>query len=557
LKSSRATPVAAYRDASVPIDQRIEDLLGRMTLEEKAGLMFHPAIFIEADGAIAGGTEEAIVGQHLNHFNIYAAPLPRQHAEWHNVLQDIAASTRLGIPVTISSDPRHSYGEGSGASGSSDGLSSWPEPIGFAAVGDVAAVEEFGDIARREYRAVGIHVALHPMADLATEPRWARIAHTFGEDEALAARLVGGYVRGFQGEVIGPHSVACMTKHFPGGGPQQDGEDPHFPYGKNQVYPGGMFDYHLRVFEAAFAAGTAQVMPYYGRPVDTPYEAVGFGYNRDVITGLLRERYGFDGVVCTDWGLVTDMTLPDGSVWDAKAWGVERLSQDERVAKILDAGCDQLGGERSPEVVVALVQDGRVAQERVDVSARRLLRDKFRLGLFDEPRVDPGAAERICGSAPFRAAGERMQRRSAVILKNDGVLPLAEGANVQVLRRTAPYEERTSNFIERLFHAGDLDFKEPELSELLTLARAEPTVLVLHLDRPAVIPELADACAGVIAVFGASDEAVDDVLCGRVKAEGRLPFELPRSMAAVRAQLPDVPHDSEDPLFPIGFGLEF
>jgi beta-glucosidase len=140
--------------------------------------------------------------------------------------------------------------------------------------------------------------------------------------------------------------------------------------------------------------------------------------------------------------------------------------------------------------------------------------------------------------------------------KNEGVLPLGEDAEVQVLRRTAPYEKRTGNFIESLFHAGDLDFKEPELSELVALARAKPTVLVLHLDRPAVIPELADACAGIVAVFGASDEAVGDVLRGCVKAEGRLPFELPRSMAAVRDQLPDVPHDSEDPLFPIGFGLE-
>jgi beta-glucosidase len=548
--------VAAYRDASVPIDQRVEDLLGRMTLEEKAGLLFHPPIFIEGDGPIPGGTEESIVAQHVNHFNIYAAPPPRQHAEWHNRLQEIAASTRLGIPVTISSDPRHTVGQSSGASGSSEGLSEWPEPLGFAAVGDAAAVEEFGDIARREYRAVGIHVALHPMADLATEPRWARIGHTFGEDAALAARLVGAYVRGFQGAELGPHSVACMTKHFPGGGPQQDGEDPHFPYGKDQIYPGGMFEHHLRVFEAAFAAGTAQVMPYYGRPVGTPFEPVGFGYNRDVITGLLRERYGFDGVVCTDWGLVTDLTLPDGSVWEAKAWGVEELSQEERVAKIIEAGCDQFGGERIPEVLVALVEDGRIAEERVDASARRLLRDKFRLGLFDEPRVDAGEAERLCGNAEFRAAGDRMQRRSITILKNDGVLPLADGDDVQVLRRSAPYEERDGNFIERLFHAGDLDFKEPELSELLAAAHAKPTVLVLHLDRPAVIPELAAACAAVVAVFGASDDVVDDVLRGRVKAEGRLPFELPRSMAAVRAQQPDVPHDSEDPLFPIGFGLE-
>jgi len=548
--------VATYKDESAPIDQRVEDLLGRMTLDEKAGLMFHPPVEIGADGSIASGTEQSIAEQHLNHYNIYAAPPPRHHAEWHNRLQEIAASTRLGIPVTISSDPRHAYGESSGASGVSEGLSSWPEPVGFAAVGDAAAVEEFGDIARREYRAVGIHVALHPVADLATEPRWARIGHTFGEDATLVARLVAAYVRGFQGEAIGPHSVACMTKHFPGGGPQRDGEDPHFPYGKDQVYPGGMFEHHLRIFEAAFAAGTAQVMPYYGRPVGTQYEAVGFGYNRDVITGLLRERYGFDGVVCTDWALVSDMTLPDGSVWEAKAWGVEELSREDRVAKILDAGCDQLGGEWIPEVVVALVEDGRIASERIDASARRLLREKFRLGLFDQPLVDPGAAEEICGNVEFRAAGERMQRRSTIVLKNDGVLPLADGADVQVIRRSAPYEERDGNFIERLFHAGDLDFKEPELSELLALARGKPTVLVLHLDRPAVIPELAEACAAIIAVFGASDQAVDDVLHGRARPEGRLPFELPGSMAAVRAQKPDVPYDSVDPLFPIRHGLD-
>ena len=292
--------------STAAIEERVDELLARMTLEEKVGLMFHAPIFMNPDGTLLDDTEERIAGRHLNHFNIYSAPGPRQHAEWHNRLQDLAKTTRLRIPVTISSDPRHSFAENFAAAWSATGFSQWPEPIGFGALGDVDAVREFGDIARREYRAVGIHVALHPMADLATEPRWARIMHTFGEDGELAARLVAAYIRGFQGEELGPQSVACMTKHFPGGGPQLDGEDPHFAYGKDQVYPGGMFEYHMRVFEAAFEAGTAQIMPYYGRPVGTPLEEVGFGFNRDVVTGLLRERYGFDGVVCTDWGLVTD-----------------------------------------------------------------------------------------------------------------------------------------------------------------------------------------------------------------------------------------------------------
>jgi beta-glucosidase len=342
-----------------------------------------------------------------------------------------------------------------------------------------------------------------------------------------------------------------------------------------------MFEYHLRVFEAAFAAGTAQIMPYYGRPIGTPLEEVGFGFNRDVVTGLLRERYGFDGVVCTDWGLVTDAPMPDGSVFAAKCWGVEGLSAEDRLVKIIEAGCDQLGGESLPELLVEVVRAGRVSESRIDESARRLLRDKFRLGLFDDPYVDPDEAERVCGCAEFQASGGRSQRRSAVLLTNDGTLPLAEtrlyldgvsadvaaaygeiverpeDADVAVVRRAAPFEPRSGTFIESVFHAGDLDFKEPELGQLLELARRVPTVLVLHLERPAVIPELVDACAAIVAVFGASDEAVLDVLHGRSAPEGRLPFELPSSMAAVRAQKPDVPADSEAPLFAFGHGLSY
>lgn len=581
-----------YEDPRRPIDERVEDLLGQMTLEEKAGLMFHPPISMKPDGTLleeagdlgggGGGTTELVAGRHLNHFNIYDAPEPRLHAEWQNRIQQLAESTRLGIPVTLSSDPCHSFAERLGASWSAGSFSRWPEPIGFAAAGDEELVREFADIARQEYRAVGIHVALHPMADLATEPRWARIMHTFGEDAELAARLVAAYVRGFQGEQLGSHSVACMTKHFPGGGPQLDGEDPHFPYGKDQVYPGGMFDYHLGPFEAAFAAGTAQIMPYYGRPIGIGLEEVGFGFNRDVITGLLRERYGFDGVVCTDWGLVSDYRFADGSTFGAKCWGVEDLSAEERIVKIVEAGCDQFGGESLPELLAGLVRAGRITEARLDESARRLLRDKFRLGLFDDPYVDPDEAQRICGRAEFRAAGERAQHSSTVLLTNDGRLPLAgrprlyledvsaelaaaygevvarpDDADVAIVRRNAPFEPRTSSVIESRFHAGDLDFKEPELGRLLDLARRVPTVLVVHLERPAVLPELAEACAAVLATFGAADEAVLDVVFGRAAPGGRLPFELPSSMEAVRAQKPDVPFDSERPLLPFGHGLSY
>jgi beta-glucosidase len=583
-----------YEDPRQSIDERVEDLLAQMTLEEKAGLMFHTMLPMNPDGTLVEGesrfgplsTSELIRNRLMNHFNVLAGTQPRQMAEWHNRLQGLAEDTRLGIPITIATDPRHAFSNNPATSFMAGAFSQWPEPLGLAAIDDPALVEEFGDIARQEYLAVGIRVALHPMVDLATEPRWARINGTFGEDAALTARMAAAYIRGFQGAGIGPHSVACMTKHFPGGGPQKDGEDPHFPYGREQVYPGDNFEYHLSPFEAVFAANTAQIMPYYGMPIGLQFEEVGFGFNKDVITGLLRERYGFDGVVCTDWGLVTS-TEPQGRVFEARAWGVEHLSREARVQKILEAGCDQFGGEACPELVVALVRGGQVPEARIDESVRRLLRDKFRLGLFDQPYVDPAAAEQVVGSQRFQEAGARAQRRSIVLLKNGSragvpVLPLqgqpkiyveniapdtagAYGqvvgdiadADVAILRLSAPYQPREGNFLERLFHAGDLDFKEPELSRILGILERVPTIVDIYLDRPAVIPEIAERCAALLGNFGASDAAALDVVFGRHAPGGKLPFELPSSMDAVRRQKEDLPHDSENPLFRFGHGLSY
>jgi beta-glucosidase len=581
----------SYRNAGLPVSERVEDLLGRMTLEDKVGLFFHRPIAMNDDGTLLEGvgflgpmsTRALVIEKRITHFNVYGLPGPRATAEWHNALQRLARESELGIPVTISSDPRHGF-DGNLATGSTAGsFSQWPEPIGFGAAADEALVEEFGDIARQEYLAVGIRVALHPMADLATEPRWARIVGTFGEDADLVGRLAAASIRGFQGETLGPHSVACMLKHFPGGGPQKDGEDPHFAYGREQVYPGGNFEYHLQPFRPALDAGAAQVMPYYGMPVGTPFEEVGFGFNRDVITGLLRTRFGFDGVVCSDWSLLTDVRGADGEVLiEAKAWGVEDLTVEERLAKAVDAGVDQLGGEDCTDVLLGLVRNGRISEARIDESARRLLRDKFRLGLFDDPFVDPEAAERIVGQAAFREAGGRAQRRAIALLHNGGgVLPLRQGARIYVdgvdpevaagygevvaepaeaevaiLRVGAPFEPR-EGFLERLFRAGSLEYGPEQRERMLGLCATVPTVVDVFLDRPAVIPELAREAAALLADVGASDAAVLDVVFGRHAPTGRLPFELPSSSAAVETQRPDVPHDSQDPLYPYGHGLTY
>ncbi len=587
-------PQFPYQDASLSIGPRVEDLLARMTLADKAGLMFHTIVApgdLDAPGAMLNSTpaRTLVVEHRMNHFNLLGtAPNPREFAQWHNALQRLAAERPLGIPVTVSSDPRHHFTDNPLSSMMAGPFSQWPEPIGLAAIGSEELMREFADIARQEYLAVGIRVALHPQIDLATEPRWGRISGTFGEDADLTSRLAVAYIQGFQGEVLGPQSVAMMAKHFPGGGPQKDGTDPHFPYGREQIYPGDRFGYHLEPFRAVIAAGVSQIMPYYGMPVGTELEEVGFSYNKAVITGILREELGFDGVVCTDWGIVNDNDAVAelgpmfADLAKARAWGAEHLTPEERVIKIVDAGVDQFGGEGNPNVIVDLVQTGRLSEARIDESARRLLREKFVLGLFDNPFVDEDRAATVVGCADFFAAAARAQRASLTLLTNkvaaDGTptLPLGRDslvyvdgadaamvsahatvvatpteADVAIVRLKAPSDATL------MIQHGTLEFSDDEIERVLAICNRLPTVIEVHLDRPAVLTPFVDAAAAILGSYGVEPAALLDVLFGHAAPEGKLPFDLPRSMAAVVASRSDVAFDTEDPVFRFGHGLRY
>jgi beta-glucosidase len=584
-----------YEDPTRPVHERVEDLLSQMTLEEKTGLMFQPMINARKRGGLIEvpnmimpvGTSEMVVNRHIKHFNIVRGSSVEDTATWYNNIQKLAERTRLGIPVTISTDPRHSASDVPGTSIATEGFSQWPDPLGLAAAGDADLVERFGDIARQEYLAVGIRTALHPMADLATEPRWARMSGTFGEDAELASRMTAAYIRGFQhgGDGVGPESVSCMVKHFPGGGPQMDGWDPHFSYGRDQVYPGDNFDYHLIPFEAAFAAGVEQIMPYYGIPVGQTRNDVGMAFNKEIITDLLRDKYGFDGLICSDWMICeSNKLLGVAEIMEPTSWGVEHLSVRERYKMALTAGVDQFGGQLNPQHIIDLVRSGEIPEARIDASVRRILRLKFKLGLFDNPYVDAETTKETAGSEAFIQAGLEAQRKSVVLLKNEaGTLPLkgrpklyvenirpevasnhgdivatpAE-ADFAILRLATPHgEPRGKGFLERVFHQGDLDFKSPEKERILDILNTVPTVVDIYLERAAVIPEIAAVAKGLLATFGVNDEVLMEAVFGHVNPSGRLPIELPSSMDAVRAQKEDVPYDSENPLFPFGFGLRY
>ncbi|KAJ9652200.1 hypothetical protein H2198_008544 [Neophaeococcomyces mojaviensis] len=585
-----------YRDKSLSIDERVGDLLARMTLEEKAGTCFHNMITLGPDGSLSDAnpafnldsTETAVGEKHMSHFNLIG-PIddPRMTAQWHNLLQERALQTRLGIPITLSTDPRNHFTDNPGTAFNAGSFSQWPETLGLAAIRSPKLVENFANVARQEYLAVGLRVALHPQIDLATEPRWARINATFGEDANLSGELVEAYIHGFQGSKLGPESVATMTKHFPGGGPQKDGEDPHFPYGREQVYPGNNFEYHLKPFKKAIAAGGSQFMPYYGMPVGTEYEEVGFAFNKGVITGLLREKLGFQGIVCSDWGLVTDASIL-GQSMPARAWGCEHLSELERVVKIINAGCDQYGGEACPKYVIEAVKNGMISEARVDESVRRLLKEKFVLGLFDKPFIDVEHAATTVGKEDFRRAGEDAQRRAYTLLKNEkDILPLKfkegtklyiEGlsadllkarlptielieapvqADIAVLRLKAPYDRSRTGGFEQFFHAGALDFSTDEKTRQAKIYNAVPTIVDLYLDRPAVVPEIAEKAAAFLCSYGSSADAFLDVLLGQAKPEGKLPFDLPSSIEAVKNSREDMPFDTKNPVYRFGDGLSY
>ncbi|MGP3961230.1 glycoside hydrolase family 3 protein [Nonomuraea sp. 3N208] len=580
-----------YEDPRLSTAERVADLVTRLSLAEKAGLMFHTQVVATPDGRVSNapirpgrvGAADLVGGKLITHLNVTEMPGPREMARWQNAVQELAARSPHGIPVTLSTDPRHGFGHNAAASFAATDFSAWPDQIGFAAIGDADLVRRFGDVARHEYLALGLRAALHPSVDLATEPRWARQYTTFGQDGELAGRLVVAYLEGFQGATLGPGSVACITKHFPGGGPQRDGEDPHFPYGREQTYPGGRFDEHLAPFRAAIAAGTAGLMPYYGIPMGLewegePIEEIGFGFNRQIITGLLREHFGYDGVVCSDWGLVTDALSPDGSrILPARAWGAEELTPRERVRRIVEAGCDQIGGEECVDLLIDLVESGDIPESRIDESARRLLAVKFDLGLFDNPFVCEDEAAAVVGAPQFVAEGLAAQARAMVALTPldalpvqparlylDGLDPTAvagaaevvhdpRDADLIVVRVAAPWEARDTYMLESGFHAGRLEFAEADIARILDLAAVAPTALVVGLDRPAILTPFLDTGLTLLAEFGASDRAVLDVVLGVAKPQGLLPFDLPRSMAAVETSLPDVPGDTADALFRAGY----
>ncbi len=473
-----------YEDWRIPAYERAKDLASKMSLEQIAGLMLysrHQAVPSPSNGFSSGTYNgkpfaesganssdlsdqqvEFLTKDNLRHVLMTTVESPTVAANWNNNIQELVEGIGLGVPANNSSDPRHGANKDSEYNAGSGGtISQWPEELGLAATFDPTITKQFGSIASIEYRALGITTALSPQIDLATEPRWNRFIGTFGGDPKLATDMARAYVDGFQTsqhpienyENWGFQSVNAMVKHWPSGGPEEGGRDGHFAYGKFAVYPGDNFEMHLKPFiEGAFKLedGThkaSAVMPYYtiSYNQDQKYgENVGNGFSKYIVTDLLRNTYGYDGVVCTDW-LITADEGPTADVFAGKSWGVEKLSISERHYKVLMAGVDQFGGNNDAKPVLEAYQMGvkeygeEFMRKRFEQSATRLLLNIFRVGLFENPYLDPNQTEKIVGKPEFMKAGYEAQLKAIVMLKNKNqTLPIEAGKTVYVPKRTTP-----------------------------------------------------------------------------------------------------------------------
>jgi beta-glucosidase len=630
-----------YEDWRLPVAARVGDLLGRMTLEEKAGMLLINTLNAEAGGRLSDRGVEMIQAEKMTRFvfrnTVTPTPEPPppagaggrgggmggaqvtayEAAQFTNLVQEVAEGTRLGIPVVFKSNARNHHERDArwGISVAAGAFSEWPKEPGLAATRDTALVAEFGRIMRTEWSAIGLRGMYGYMADLATEPRWHRVHETFGEDADLASTIVGTLVRTIQGPRLGPGSVALTMKHFPGHGPQEGGADSHYPFGKSQSIPSGTLAYQLKPFRAAIAAGVSSIMPAYSILAGTRYvpNDVGVAFSRGVLTALLRDTLGFEGNLNSDTGIIGQ-----------RAWGLEGKSVDDQIAIAVNAGIDVLSGFDRNRQIVDLVKAGKIGEARLDAAVRRLLAEQFQLGLFEDPYVDADRAAYLVGNRAFQMKAEEAQRKSIVLLQNqDRLLPLraptAEApvrlytmgmrADVAGDARWGRYAVTSGDYDpakgerrpavpagtdyailrvevsnagasrELMFGGANQDelsllaFSDmarakswkvsPSLDDVRAVMReagARRTVLAIYFRQPYVLDEgsgLRDAGA-IVATFGVRDAALLDVLTGKARPTGKLPFALAGNAQAIVRQASDAPgYDRADTLFPFGFGLTY
>jgi beta-glucosidase len=642
-----------YEDWRLPEATRIEDLVIKMTIEEKVGLMFHPNIAVPPDGKVKFDlTEEEKAS--LNGNDQYSGPVGpggqkgaggpmangqmksiataksfileknfrsilnngvapiREFATWSNEMQAIAEGSRLGIPIMFSTDPRHGATLGAHVNGQQY-FSQWPSKegqVGISSARDTSILRKFGEVVAEEYRAVGLHMILGPQIDVMTEPRWERNMGCFSEDANLTAEMLAAFMDGAQGKNVGPGKILVHLKHWPGAGPHKNGS------GLWLVYPGNNFNYHLIPWKKGIEKGALAAMGYYS---GTYHDTLNVCFSKYFSTEVLYNQLGFKGVLCTDWGVVSGI-----GPLNPRLKG--KTSLKDNMEMVINAGVDQMGSETENQLLIDLVKEGKVKESRINQAVGRILQWHFRLGLFENPYVDPEEAVKIVRSEKNEKLGYQAQLESIVLLTNTGVLPAKNSSKIFVkgidkdiasTYATVVDDPKTADLIlvrettsrdgenpladmfakvpafgnikdpQKLMAAlmtamqtgigpdgkpfslgdimgidqdKDIEFPKEKWSSIKELAATGVPVVVAFnpTGSSVVLPaDLKTVTKGSIMIFDAQDNALLDVVFGKFKPIGKLTFEIPSSMEAVRNQKEDVPFDSEKPSFKFGDGISY
>ena len=480
--------VSAVNDWRLPAKERAAAYVQQMTVDEKIGQLFisdwrmgpkYPSARIPGHVASpdeSGVLDEAEVHQKTifgeqnlpgtttlikdwfaRHTIVRENARPEDMTDYLNQLQAVAEECDRFVPVSVASNSRNENGEIVFGMNDAGGVfPTWPGTLGIAAAirgSGMEVADQWADATRRSWNACNLRKGYMYMADCMTDPRWQRTYGTFGEDPDLICEIMEHIIPRIQGSENGvtPDGVAVTTKHFPGGGPRENGFDPHYAAGQWNVYatPGSLQKYHMPGFKVAVDKHTSSIMPYYSKPSaeksavqqdcegkDIPFDPYGFAYNRVFVHDILRGQMGFEGYLNSDTGIVHNM-----------CWGVEMLDIPERIGfAVNNAGIDVISGLFDNEA-------GREAYDRatngyydthalpegitpdmvtlndevLNRAVARTLTEMFALGMFENTYRDAKKAVEVCATPSDWENAARAHRESVVLLKNDGTLPLTAG----------------------------------------------------------------------------------------------------------------------------------
>ena len=424
--TGNAAPQFPYRDASLPVEQRVEDLLSRMTVEEKAGQL---VCLMGWDSYVRNGKKVTVSEKFMHevdslHVGMYWAVFradpwtqktldnglsPTLAAEAANAMQRYAVEhTRLGIPVFLAEEAPHGH--------MAIGTTVFPTGLGMAATWDQQLMKQAGEIISKEIRLQGGHISYGPVLDLAREPRWSRVEETMGEDPCLSSEMAAAMIQGLGGGNLSlPHSTIATLKHFIAYGVSEGGQNG----ARSIVGPRELKQVFLPPFKRAIDAGALSVMTAYNSLDGVPCTA-----NKELLTDVLRDEWGFHrGFVVSDLFSIDGLRGTHHTAVSSQHAGIQALL----------AGVDvDLGGNCFAQLIEA-VKSGKMSEDALNQAVRRVLRLKFEMGLFEKPYVNAKTAQNQVHTLAAVATARQMARESVTLLKNDGILPLQKNVKVAVV----------------------------------------------------------------------------------------------------------------------------